>query len=91
MKTNILPDRFLVIVKEYSHKDIQAYLHKMGCVWNSGKSLLDILYINTKAFVVNNNHVRYRDDSVENTIKSHPSYKIIYDYELLNCKTLYDD
>ena len=91
MKTNTLPDKFLVIVKEHSHEDIQKYLHNMGYVWNSGSSLLDNFYKSTKAFVVSNNKVRYRDDSVENAISYHPSYRIIYDYELLSCKTLYDD
>ena len=88
---NTLPDKFLVIVKEHSLENIQKYLHNMGCVWNSGNSLLKNFYKSTKAFVVSNNKVRYRDDSVENAISSHPSYRIIYDYELLSCKTLYDD
>lgn len=91
MKTNTLPDKFLVIVKEHSHEDIQKYLHNIGCVWNSGNSLLNKFYKSTKAFIVNNNKVRYRDDSVENAISSHPSYKTIYDYELLSCKSLFND
>lgn len=87
----ILPNKFIVIVKEHIHEDIQKYLYNMGCVWNSGNSLLNNFYKSTKAFVVSNNKVRYRDDSIENAISSHTNYRIIYDYELLSCKTLYDD
>lgn len=88
---NTLPDKFIVIVKEHSHEDIQKYLYNIGCVWNSGSSLLNKFYKSTKAFVVSNNKVRYRDDSVKNAINYRPNYRIIYDYELLSCKTLFDD
>jgi hypothetical protein len=89
--TETLPKDCIIIVKNHSLKEIQTYLHLKGYIWNSGSSLLNNFYKNTKAFVVSNNKVRYRDDSVESAIKSHPNYRIIYDYELLSCKTLYED
>ena len=88
---NMLPDKFILVVEKHSLNYIQEYLHNLGYSWNSGKSLLNVFHKETVSFIIRNNKVRYSDESIRNSMKAHPTYKVIYDYELLDCKNLFND
>lgn len=89
--TNMLPNECILVVNKYSLNYIQEYLHNLGYSWVSGKSLLNVFYKETISFIIHYNKVRYSDESIRNSMKAHPTYKVIYDYELLDCKNLFND
>ena len=89
--TNMLPNECILVVNKYSLNYIQEYLHNLGYSWISGKSLLNVFYKETISFIICNNKVRYSNESVKNSMKAHPTYKVIYDYELIDYKALYND
>lgn len=88
---NMLPDKFILVVEKHSLHDIQKYLHNKGYIWNSGNSLLDVFHKDTISFIIRDNKVRYSSESIKSSIRAHSTYKVIYDYELINCKNLFYD